>query len=150
MILGMDCWVTLYHIPIMYIYIYCIYIYIPFINHHESPKKSPTGLAWTCPRRSACILRTWRGVSALHGEWIGLREHLQERPYISWENPWFPVEFPLHHFVDMEFRSLFAGWWQKGTRMPKIGKTNDEIVNTLVNQVLEMTREYKGHDGLDL
>jgi uncharacterized protein YejL (UPF0352 family) len=34
--------------------------------------------------------------------------------------------------------------------MPKIGKTSDEIVNTLVNQVLEMTREYKGHDGLDL
>jgi hypothetical protein len=27
----------------------------------------------------------------------------------SWENPWFPVEFPLHHFIDMEFRSLFAG-----------------------------------------
>jgi hypothetical protein len=33
-------------------------------------------------------------------QWIGLRENLQENPHIYWENPWFPVDFPLNQSID--------------------------------------------------
>ena len=35
---------------------------------------------------------------------IGLREKLQEKSHISWENRWFPIDFPLHQPI--EFRRI--------------------------------------------
>jgi hypothetical protein len=34
-------------------------------------------------------------------KWIGLRGNLQENPSISWENRWFPVDFPLNQSIEL-------------------------------------------------
>ena len=42
-------------------------------------------------------------------EWIGLRDNLQENTICLWENPWFPVDYPLHQSIDMCHSQK---WWE--------------------------------------
>ena len=42
----------------------------------------------------------WRLKAGKLYQWIAWREKLEEKPYIQWENQWFPVGFPLNQSID--------------------------------------------------
>ena len=73
----------------------------------DRPPQSPGSSRWSSNKTPRTNLRRQN----YGGKWIGLRDKLQETHHMSWENPWFPADFPLSQSIEC-WKRIFSSKWR--------------------------------------